>query len=307
MDYTTKKEMTIGISGASGQLGSGVLKELKTRHQSISITAITRSLQENLDSSIDTENAEGVQLQWKHGDYNRPETLSDAYKGLDRLLLIPSPELEPGKRAVQLNAAIDAAIQAKVGHIVLVSSISAYETDEPSNALTYWLSEQHLMRHATSWSILRMSYFAETFAQEALMAADHGFITGLAESHVSFVSRDDLAAAAAGLLAGEARGSTIYHITGPKTWTGTQRAEAIARVSGRPVSFHVLSADALRGALDHRGVPPVAANAILDIHRDFSDGRFDLVSGDAEKLSGRPPRELEEILTATFDKAKEKA
>jgi len=35
--------------------------------------------------------------QGRFGDYNRPESLVEAYAGLDRLLIIPT--LEPGKRA----------------------------------------------------------------------------------------------------------------------------------------------------------------------------------------------------------------
>jgi len=302
MKQATKTGVTIGISGAGGQLGSAVLNALKAKNGVRWIVGITRSPQTLPGSGLGAD-SDSVGIEWRAGDYDRPETLADAYAGLDRLLLIPSPELEPGRRAVQLNAAIDAAIKAGVGHIALVSSTSAHDTAEPSNASTYWSSEQYLMRHAASWSILRMSYFAETFAQEALTAAEHGFIAGLAESRVSFVSRDDLAAAAAGMLACETNKGIIYHITGPTAWTGAQRAEAIARASGRSVSFQILSAEQLRGALDNSGVPPVAANAILDIHRDFADGRFDLVSGDAEKLSRSPLRGLEEILTEIFSSA----
>ncbi|MGE7981842.1 hypothetical protein [Solibacillus sp. NPDC093137] len=54
---------------------------------------------------------------------------------------------------------------------------------------------------------------------------------------VSYVSRDDLAVAAAGLLLSEGHDGTIYTGTGPKTLTGAERAETIAKASGKPFNF----------------------------------------------------------------------
>ena len=39
----------------------------------------------------------------------------------------------------------------------------------------------------TSWTVMRMSYYAEAFAQEAQMGLAHGVIVGLGENKVSFV------------------------------------------------------------------------------------------------------------------------
>jgi len=50
------------------------------------------------------------------------KTLVQAYTGLDRLVLIPSPDIRPGMRGARLVAAIDAAATAGVEHLLLVSS-----------------------------------------------------------------------------------------------------------------------------------------------------------------------------------------
>jgi NAD(P)H dehydrogenase (quinone) len=36
------------------------------------------------------------------------------------------------------------------------------------------------------------------------------------------------------------------------------------------------------------------------LQQDFADGAFDLVTGDLEKLAGRPPQDLREILVASL-------
>jgi NAD(P)H dehydrogenase (quinone) len=59
------------------------------------------------------------------------------------------------------------------------------------------------MRTAPRWTILRMNYYAESFAQVASMSLGTGVVPGLGENRVAFVSRDDLAGAAAGILLGD--------------------------------------------------------------------------------------------------------
>ena len=99
--------MKIGVSGASGHLGRATVAEIVQRPGGHEVVAITR-----------TPETITARMQGRFGDYNQPESLADAYAGLDRLLIIPT--LEPGKRAAQNVAAIDAAVRAGVKHIVWV-------------------------------------------------------------------------------------------------------------------------------------------------------------------------------------------
>ena len=56
----------------------------------------------------------------------------------------------------------------------------------------------------------------------------------------------------------------------------------------------------LRGGLEQAGLPSVVVGAILSIQEKFAQGGFDIVTGDVERLAGRPPRPLRELVTATF-------
>ncbi|WP_338390684.1 NAD(P)H-binding protein [Paenibacillus peoriae] len=286
-----KIKMKIGVNGASGNLGTATVKHLLERTVGKhSVVAISRSPEK---ITID-----GVEARF--GDYDQPSSLIESYKGLDRLLLIPSTSLQPGARAVQNIAAIDAAVAAGVSHIVLMSSAGARNVQKPNIAADYFASEQHLMRKARQWSILRMSYYAESLIEEAQMSLAHGVLTGINENKVSFVSRDDLAAAAAGLLVGKGHDGAIYTGTGPESLTGAQRAEAIAKASGKPLAFITLPAETLQAQFQQAGLPVEVITAIVSIQQNFSNGDFDIVTGDIEKLSGRPARNLESILSTTF-------
>lgn len=155
--------MKIGVSGASGQLGGAVVNYLLERSNEHRVVAISRSPEKI--------NLEGVEARF--GDYNQPSSLSEAYSGLDRLLLIPSADMEAGRRAQQNITAIDKAVAAGVSHIVLMSSAGARNVEETNIASEYFAGEQHLMKEANHWSVLRMSYYAEAIIDEAKIGRAH--------------------------------------------------------------------------------------------------------------------------------------
>ncbi|MDZ4057916.1 MAG: SDR family oxidoreductase [Polynucleobacter sp.] len=281
--------MKIGINGASGHLGQGVVSHLQSRKGEHQIIGISRS-PENIPAPT-----EG-----RKGDYDQPETLATAYAGLDRLLLIPSSDLRPGKRAEQTQAGIDAALAAGVKHIFYMSAAGTHAIDEPDIFASYYATEQYLIKHAPTWTILRMSYYAESFAQEAQMAIAGGTLVGLGENKVSFASRDDMAAAAAGALTSEGHEGAIYTLTGPAAVSGAERAAVVAEVSGKPFQYAPLSEDALRGAFGQAGLPEAFAEVMLSMQRHFARGGYNIVSGDIEWLSGIAPRSLKEAIAPLF-------
>lgn len=281
--------MKIGVSGASGHLGRVVVAELLQRGAAHEVIAISRTPQ-SVIGKVET----------RVGDYDSPDTLAPAYSGLDRLLLIPSADLEPGKRGRQLGAAIDAAVAAGVKHIVLVSASGTKHVEEPALGACYWRGEQELIAKAPSWTILRMGYYAEAFAVEAGSSLESGVLAGLAENRVAFVSRDDVGAAAAGILIGDGHDGAIYTATGEERISGAKRAKLIAEATGRPMSFLVLPEEHLRGGLAQAGLPDTIINAIISIQKSFANGAFDIVTGDVERLAGRAPRPLGDVLAASL-------
>lgn len=282
------KNLRIGISGASGKLGKATLAEL-VRLGGHEIIGVSRSPEKVAAPAAG-----------RLGDYDRPDTLATAYAGLDRLLLIPTGEMGPGRRAAQSVAAIDAAVAAGVGHIVLMSSAGTRQAEEPDIYASYWAAEQRLIRTAPRWTILRMNYYAESFIQEAQMSLAGGVLTGLGENRVAFVSRDDVAGAAAGILTSEGHAGAIYNATGPQSLTGAERAALVAEASGQPFSFLALDEAVLRQGMEQAGLPALVIGAILSIQEKFVQGGFDIVTGDVERLAGRKPRALQDLLVGAF-------
>src|SRR5258708_19037984 len=202
--------MQIGVSGGRGHSGKAAVAELVQRSGGHEVVGISR-----------TPETITAPAQGRVGDYNQPESLAEAYADLDRLLIIPS--LDAGKRGAQNVAAIDAAVKAGVKHIVFMSAAGARQAEGPVLGTPYWWGEQHLIATAPAWTILRMNFYAESFAQQAQMSLAQGVLTGLAENRVAFVARGDVAAAAAGILIGDGHAGATYNATAPQRLSGAQR------------------------------------------------------------------------------------
>jgi NAD(P)H dehydrogenase (quinone) len=284
--------MKIGVSGASGHLGKAVVSELLQRAAGHEIVAISR-----------TPDNVPAPAQGRLGDYDQPERLAKAYAGLDRLLIITTVAPEPGKRGAQNIAAIDAAVKAGVKHIVFMSAVGTRQEEEPARGASYWRGEQHLIAKAPAWTILRMNFYAEAFVQLAQAALNQGVMPGLAENRAAFVAREDVAAAAAGILIGEGHAGAIYSATGPERVSGAERAEIVAKITGKPIAFRVITEEQLRGALTKANLPPGAVNIVVSIQASFASGVFDILTGDVERLGGRPPKTLREVLAAALKPA----
>ncbi len=281
--------MKIGVSGASGHLGNAVVSELLQRGGGHEIVAITR-----------TPEKVAAPTQGRFGDYDRPESLKEAYAGLDRLLIITTVAPEPGKRGAQNVAAIDAAVKAGVKHIVFMSAVGTRQEEEPARGASYWRGEQHLIATAPAWTILRMNFYAEAFVQLAQAALRQGVLAGLAENRAAFVARDDVAAAAAGILVGDGHAGAIYNATGPERLSGAERAAVISEIAGQPVAFRVITEDELRAGLTRAGLPAGVINIVTGIQASFAAGAFDILTGDVERLGDRSPKPLRDVLAGAL-------
>lgn len=279
--------MKLGISGASGQVGTAVIKYVQRRAPGANIIGISRN----------REQVAALGIEGRFGDFDEPESLAVAYKGLDKVLIIPGSDMTPGKRAVQNARAIETAAKVGVGHIVFLSAAGVAASEDRNNLFeSYYRAEQTLMRVANKWTSLRMAYFAESFSDQAKMGLASGIHASFAPTAVNFVSRDDVAAAAAGILATDGHHGAIYHATGPAALTGDERAVAITKASGQQTRFVQVTPAQLREGMAAAGLPPHVIEALVDIQQHWAVGGMNITTGDVERLSGQRPRALADVL-----------
>lgn len=288
--------MVIGVTGASGQLGGHVLDELLARGvKGADIVAISRS-PEKLQRFAD----KGVRL--RKGDFDDAAGLAAAFKGIERLLIIPASDLRPGIRLPQHKNAIAGAKQAGVKHLVYISTVGAHRGQDLFT--THVETELAVYASGLAWTILRMGmYFDNLWMGTLQYALANGVYAATAAAQAANVARTDVAAAAAALVAGSGHDGHLYQATGPASQTPAEIAATISQVFGRKVEAVMVSQDQFNAALKGAGLPGFVVDAIGGIEAARARGLLDVVTHDIEYLTGRKAQTFADYLIANKHRA----
>lgn len=282
--------MSIIVTGAAGHLGRLTAEALLDRIAPEHLVLVTRH-----PKGLREFAARGVDV--RYGDFDDPATLSAAFAGGERMLLISTDSL--GRRIRQHRTAIDAAVEAGVHHVMFTSHVNPMGNPIGSFATELGDTEVILQRSGVAWTVLRFGSFAELQLRPAATAVQNGrLITNGGDGRIVPVSRRDCAEAAAVVLTTDGHSGTTYDITGPEAMTPRDLAELYAELSGKPVEF--VSLDDWRFTLTLMGVgtPWQAARVIAAFGRAIREGWFDVVDPAFERLTGHAPTRLRDVLIA---------
>jgi NAD(P)H dehydrogenase (quinone) len=285
--------MTYGITGAAGQLGTSALRHLLTRVPASQVVALTRT-PDKLKAFADR----GVQV--RAGDFGDAAALAQALKGVDRLLMIPMPDLMPGVRPPLHRAGIEASRAASVGHVIYVSSVGARPAASDDILNTHFETEQALIASGLQWTLLRMGPYTDFLVDGMKAAIATGAYASRGGAPASAVVRDDLGAAAAGLLASDGHAGITYHATGPVSLTSEEIVSAVGAAFGKSVAYTALGDEQVRAGLAAAGLPAPMADVLARFQDASAAGLFDVVTRDVERLSGRPAQSPVDFIVAAL-------
>ena len=281
--------MKIGVTGSSGRLGAATLKHLLSRVRACDVVAITRYPQKIKDLSEGT-------VEVRYGDFDDRRSVLSAFRGLDKLLLIPASDLRTGVRRAQHLAAVNAVEECGVGHVVYVSDVGARPDGKDTLFESHFVTEQALIRTGVPWTFLRASLYTEVLLDAATRARATGVYAAPPGAPVAYAVQDDVAAAAAGILTSSGQEGRTYHATGPEAVSNSDVAKAISLSSGKTVRYKEISDDQHKEQLEADNLPPVLIDVLLDIQANVRAGVFDLVSGDIARLAGKNPESVSDFL-----------
>jgi NAD(P)H dehydrogenase (quinone) len=286
------------VSGASGQLGSLVIKELLARGVA----------PRNLILVSRTPNTEhlgayarrGASV--RYGDFTRPESLDAAYESGTRMLLISiagggndRPELH--KRA------IDAAVNAGVRHIAYTSYVNADRYLTSAIAVDHRRTEEFLQESGVAWTLLRNHIYANGLVDQAVQIVSDGrFVTHTPDARVAYVTREDCAAAAAAVLATPGHENKAYNITGPDAIGPRELVALASEISGKPVRLVVVSEADYRRQLATSGMAEAAINGTLSFAAELDSPYLREPATAVADLTGRPATSVRMLLTANADR-----
>lgn len=263
--------MTIAITGATGQLGRLVIAALKGTVAKADILALARTPARAADLDVTVREA----------DYARPETLGPALAGVETLLLISSNDI--GRRAVQHQAVIDAAVRAGVARIVYTSLLRA-DSSPLSLAGEHLATEAALRASGIPFTLLRNGWYAENHTASIKPAVAAGAYVGSAgRGRISWAARADYAAAAAVVLTTSGHDGKTYELAGDQAHSLADLAAEVSRQTGKDIPYRDLPVAEFAAILAHAGLPADFAHAIAGWDADAATGAL---LDDGRQLSG---------------------
>lgn len=282
----------IAVTGANGKYGSLVIEGLLKKVPAEDIVAVVRKPAEaTLLQQL------GVQI--RQGDYDHPETLTKAFQGVEKILLVSA--VVPGQRLRQHKAAIDAAKAVGVNFVAYTSMLNA-DTSTHMLAAEHLATEQYLANSGLNFALLRNAWYLENHIGMVDAALQHGALVGSAgEGRFASATRADLAQAAVVVLTESAKPNLTYELAGDTSFSMSEFAQEITRRTGREIIYNELEPEAYRKLLTELGLPSVIVEVVVDADLKARLGDFDSTSKELSRLMGRPTTTLSEAVKAAVN------
>jgi NAD(P)H dehydrogenase (quinone) len=237
------------------------------------------------------------------GSYDDKTSLVNAFKDVDKLYFVSGSDVT--KRGQQHENVVNAAVEAKVGHIVYTSFQRKNETSTSPIyfvASTHLLTENLLKSSGLKYTILKHGIYTEMIP---IFIGDRIFETGVifqpaGEGKTAFILRNDLADAGVEVLTGQGHENRSYELTGPEAVSYTQIAAKISAITGKNVSYVSPTPEVFAAELTKAGVPSEYIGLFAGFSVANKEGEFANVTTDLEKLIGRKGGSVEAYLQQVY-------
>lgn len=281
--------MTIGITGATGQLGGLVVADLLQHVPAEDLVLLSRSPEKLADLAPQVPES-----QRRVGDFADPAALEVSLAGVDTLLLISTDVVGPERRQLQRNA-VQAAKAAGVSHVVY-TSVPRPDPANPATAGADHLdTEQAIRDSGLTWTFLRNNLYADLQVPTLQHAAAGGqLVTNVGDGLTAYVTRADCAAVAAAVLRGTGHENQAYDVTGPEAVS----AQQLAALAGPEVQVVDVDDAAYSAGLLQAGLPEGLVEVLTTFGTATREGWLEDVSTVVADLTGRAPQSVADIAGA---------
>jgi uncharacterized protein YbjT (DUF2867 family) len=272
------------VTGATGNLGSQVVRELQGRDASV------RAFVRDPDRAAE-KLGDGVEL--AAGDFSDAASLRRALEGVEQVFLTSA---DGPQKVEHETAVIDAATTAGVSLIVKLSTLGAQVGLPLPPFDWHGRIEQHLRRSAVSAVILRSSFYMSNLIASAEAIRHTGKLFAPADgARIAMIDPRDVAVVAAVVLTTDGHEGQTYELTGPEAITYDEIAEELFAATGRPIEFVDVPDEAARQAFIEAGMPDWLVEHLIGAFRMFREGALEQTTDIVRALTGREPRSFAEF------------
>jgi NAD(P)H dehydrogenase (quinone) len=274
--------MKVAVTAASGGLGTATLKYLIEEIGAENVCAVARC-----PDRVTTPNIEK-----RRGDYQSPRELTEAFSGIDTVVMISAPVGDWDRIAMHRNV-IDAAKQAGVRK-VLYTSVVGNGLEEDT---WFWKTQQinrqaevDLRESGLEWVVARNGLYIEKDLAHIVHAKSAGVYHNIVgDGKCGYISVDELAYATMKLAIDNNSNEQIFNLVG-ETLTQAQLVELANQVFDMDVRYEVITDE--ENIVELMKDPKIAvrgekvAKMLTGCFQAVRIGAFD-VESDFERATGR--------------------
>lgn len=265
----------IFVTGATGNIGREVVKELINMGQPVRAAA------------IDERDAQGIPqgVEIALFDFADPASYEPALANVEKIFLMRPPQITDIEHT--LNPFVDYAKSAGVRHIVFVSLLGI----ENNTRVPHYAVEQHIKSRDIPYTFLRPSFFMQnlnTTHREEIRVRDEIYVP-VGDARTSFIDTRDIGAVAARVLTEEGHENRAYDLTGAEALDYFQVAEVFSAVLDRKIAYQNPSALGFIWYSWRRGIPLKFVLVMSMLYASTRSGMADVVTDDVLQVLGRPP------------------
>ena len=271
------------VTGASGTIGSRVVRELRHRRVRVRALVHRRTLDPDLS---DTDSVQG--------DLADPLAVRRAVSGIHTVFVACANVPDQVEMECSL---IDAAQAAGVRRVVKLSAQGA----EIGSPVAFWdwhaRIEAHLLRSGIPAAVLRPSFLmSNLFAAAPQLRHTGSLIAPAAAARITMIDPADVAASAVTALLDGRHDGRVHQLTGPVAVSYADVAAELSSAVGGRVGYLNVPGEAARQYLIGAGVPPFAADQVVRIFAQLRGGAQATPIDAVRQLTGRAPRRFSEFL-----------
>ena len=277
--------MKILVTGATGTVGSEVVKELQKRGAALRV--LVRNQSKPLPSDVEVF----------IGDLSDPVTVEKAIEGVDKLYLL-NPVVPD--ELTQGLIAYDLAKRHKLKHVVYHSVFQAQRFPDVPHFASKLAIENALHQFNVPFTIIRPNYFFQNdlSVKDAITKAGV-YPMPLGPTGISAVDVRDIAEATAIALTSDRHYGKTYNLNGPDLVSGIKAAELWSRLLGKKIQYTGHDMDVFEKQM-RQAMPSWSAFDLRMMFQGYLERGFTAEDGDIETLTqllGHAPRSYEQFAT----------
>jgi NAD(P)H dehydrogenase (quinone) len=272
----------IVITGVTGQLARLVVEELLAKGvEPAQIRGVARDPQKATELSN-----KGIEI--VAGNYDDPASLPPAFAGADKLLFVSASARDDTLRVRQHATVVEAARNAKIGHIVY-TGIAFAEKLNIGLENVHLATEYMIRTTGIPYTFLRNAFYMDMLIGAGLLGSvsNGQLITAAPSGKMNYVTRQDLARATVTVLTTPGHENKTYELVHPQPFSYDEVAAALTEVTGQPVEHKAVTPPEAVALLSQSGMPePMAQFMVFGIQSGVERGTYSDTSDHLALLIG---------------------